>query len=352
MNEHNDRNSGALSIVDLGKTFFRLENGTYVEWYVEDLQWREDGVSAVLTGGDRRATVDADVLRAAIVDDSNPDWVTSIYDGEDDQGEAEWLPNITEEILEAHVDDYEIDPHYSPPISERLEILEDAEFLGVKSVQLRTAPDNPSELTFEKIEGRGSRTEVNNFLDGGHDGLVSHELGGVSSWRVAFVARYGGAIVSALTMHHYHPSTNGVEIAITRVANHPSAPHNTSTWMIARARKWAERVGYERVATYAGVGGNEGVCYRAAGFDAVGEPVDVEGKDWKGDRADETWLKQKYVYELNPEKYAGKSDEWALETVVDDVIVPGADGLEDPVTGEKHLGLDAFDVSDDRGVSA
>lgn len=295
--------------VSPGTAIFELIDGTYVEWYVVDVQMTPDHprshAVAILSNGRERATADADRLDDAVADGDNPRWVPSLYDGEGPDG-AEWVPH----------------PRRADP---------DAS-LGDVDVRLRTAPESPSDLTFEKIEGRGSRTEVNNFLEGAEDGLVSHDLGGVSSWKAAFVARHDGAIVSALTMHHYHPSTNGVEIAITRVANHPSAPKNTSTWVIARARKWAERAGYERVATYAGVGGNEGVCYRAAGFDAVGEPVEVDGKNWTSDHhgaadEDSTWLKQKYVYELAPEKYADKGPEWAVESIADGVLVPGRSGL-------------------------
>jgi hypothetical protein len=291
--------------VDTGKTVFELVDGTYREWYIVTLVARDDGFSAILTHGNQRATVDADDLHDAVVDRDCAEWVPAMYDGEHERADGEvvveWIPHPK------HVDAGSIDD---------------------VSVDLRVAPDSPSDLTFEKIQGRGSRTEVNNFLEGADDGLVFHELGGVSSWKTAFVARYDGAIVSAIVLHHYHPSTNGVEIAISRLANHTNAPHNTSTWMIARARKWAERAGYERLATYAGVGGNGGVCYRAAGFDAVGEPVEVEGKDWTSDHhgsgdGDTSWLKQKYVYDLSPETYADKPDEWAVESVVDRVTVPG-----------------------------
>lgn len=290
------------SPVSPGTTLFEYEQqtGTYVEWYVIDLVWRETGVSALLSRGDRRATVDADDLADAVTDDSDPSWVPAMYDGPDTEGNPEWIPHPRHAGLSENQD--------------------------IADVDLRIAPDSPSELTFEKIEGRGSRSEVNNFLNGAGDGLVFHELGGVASWKAAFVARYDGAIVSALVLHHYHPSTNGVEIAITRLANHTSAPANTSTWMIARARKWAERTGYERMATYAGVGGNCGTCYRAAGFDAVGNPVTVSGTQWTGDDGEE-WTKQKFVDDLSPETYADKSAEWAVETVTDRVTVPDRDGV-------------------------
>jgi len=264
-----------FSTVKPGVTLFQLdtESRTYVEWYVVDCVTREDGTSAIISRGNARATVDADELHYTVVDDDDPSWVPSMVDRFDEEDEPVWIPYPKFTDVDADLDDV--------------------------SVEMRVSPSTPNELTFEKIQGAGSRTEVNNFLEGAEDNLVFHELGGISSWKAAFVARYDGAIVSTIVLHHYHPSTNGVEIAITRLANHSSAPKNTSTWMLSRARKWAERFGYQRLATYAGVGGNSGVCYRAYGFALEGEPVHVSGKDWTGDNNEE-WLKQKYVYDLSP----------------------------------------------------
>lgn len=274
--------------IEPGTTLFELADDQYLEWYVVDVYKKPQGFAALLTGGDRRMTVDADDLGDAIASDS-PKWVPAMYEY-DDQG----------------------DTLVAIPHPRRADETADPD-QGV-DVDRRVAPDSPKDLSFERVGGRGSRTEVNAFLEGAEDGLVDHELGGVASWKTAFVARYDGAIVSAVVLHHYHPSTNGVEIAITRVANHPSAPANTSSWVIARARKWAERAGYERVATYAGVGGNGGTCYQAAGFRKVGEPQVVDGKDWKGERGG-TWVKQKYVYDLEPETYDGWSEADATASV-------------------------------------
>lgn len=288
-----------VSTVSPGTTLFQYDarRDCYVEWYVVDLMWRSDGVSAILSRGDRRATVDANRLAEIVTDRENGAWVPSMYDGEDDDGTAMWIPHPNH--TDAPARDVELD--------------------------LRVAPDTPSALTFEKIEGRGARIEVNNFLDGAADGLVFHQLGGVAKWKAAFVARYRGAIVSAIVLHHYHPSTNGEEIAITRLANHESAPKNTSTWMIARARKWAERVGYERLATYADVDANDGTVYEAAGMTTASDPERVVGKDWKDDGDDEVWHRQKWVDHLDPDTYADKSEAWAVETVADRRWTPGRD---------------------------
>lgn len=290
-----------MSLIEPGTILFELdpEANRYVEWSVVDVIWRADGVSAILSRGDIRATADIDALETVVTDRANPAWVPSMCDGVDDDGQPEWVPHPR------HAD-RDADPHGS-------------------SVELRVAPaDSPGQLTFEKIEGPGSRTEVNRFLEGADDGLVFHALGGVSSWKAAFVARHDGDIVSALVLHHYHPSTNGEEIAITRLAHHTSAPPNTSTWMLSQARKWAERAGYQRLAAFSGVDGNDGTCYNIYGFERDGDPVVTDGTSWGDeDQDNETWVRQKWVYELDPDRYVGKCEQWAVETVVDGVTVPG-----------------------------
>lgn len=187
-------------------------------------------------------------------------------------------------------------------MTEWVDVTEEAEIPEIESTD---------ELTFEKIEGRGAQNRVNAFLEGAEDGTVHHGCGGVHHWKAAFVARYDGDIVGAIVLA---PPQNGVlaaegkEIVISRIACHPNRPHNTSTWLISRARKWAERAGYSRISSLAGVDGNEGSCYKGAGFELESEEAGY--CDGNGDK----WHKRRYVYQLNPEKYAGR-----------DVPMPGVD---------------------------
>lgn len=154
------------------------------------------------------------------------------------------------------------------------------------------------DLTFRQISGRGSRKTVNAFLEG-ETAEVDHALGGVASWKAAFVAEHDGEIYSALVVHAYHPSQNGTEAVVTRLANRADAPRNTSSWMLARVREWARDEGYDRVSTYSGVGANVGTCYRAAGFYRDGEPVERDGTDWSDQHHEgRTWLRQKWSYDL------------------------------------------------------
>lgn len=164
-------------------------------------------------------------------------------------------------------------------------------------------PENPSDLIFEKIDGRGSRKTVNTFLQGYEDGHVDHACGGVHHWKAAFVARYQDHIIGVIVLA---PPQNGVlaaegnEIVISRIACHPVRPPNTSSWLIARARDWAERAGYSRISALAGVDGNRGNCYQGAGFELEGETSEYVDPDGN------VWHKRRYVDELEPEKYASR----------------------------------------------
>ncbi len=68
-------------------------------------------------------------------------------------------------------------------------------------------PDHVDDLSFEKIDGRGSRKTVNAFLEGYEDGHVDHACGGVHHWKAAFVARYEDRIIGAIVLT---PPQNGV----------------------------------------------------------------------------------------------------------------------------------------------
>lgn len=283
---------GGYSPVQLGTVVFELEGGRYRRRDVVDVVYRSDehdGPRALLEAADGSTiAVDAIALEEQLADETVDRWVPSMVDSDD-----EWIPHprrAADEPAAVDVDD-----------DDRLERFD--------------APRSPKELVVERNSGEGSQTEVNAFLEGGPDGLVSHELGSVSSWKTSFVARHPetGEIVSAVVLHYYNPSQTGVELAITRLANHPAAPHNTSSYMISRVRKWAERTGHDRLVTYSGVDENEGVCYRAAGLEPVGEPERVEGKNWSGDT--EEWVRQKWAYELSPDDYAEWGEQRATESV-------------------------------------
>lgn len=151
-----------------------------------------------------------------------------------------------------------------------------------------------TDLEFEQIAGRGSRKTVNAVLE-----AVDHRLGAVQKWKAAFVARDAtGRIQSVCVTHFYHPSQNGEELCITRLANRPDAPENTSSWILAKVREWAREQDYARLATYSGVDHNAGACYEAAGFEPADETRERDGAAWTCDDDQDTWTRQKWTVTL------------------------------------------------------
>lgn len=283
-------------MVQLGSVIYELAADGYQRRDVVDVIYRSDehdGPRALLEALDGTTiTVDVLALEDRLADESDDAWVPGMV--KDPELEL-WVPHPRHAAADPEVAAADVDA------DERLDRFD--------------APPSPKDLVVERNAGAGAQLETNAFLEGGPDGLVSHELGAVSSWKTALVARHPetGEIVSACVLHYYNPAQNGTEIAITRLANHPTAPHNMSSYLISRARKWAERTGHDRLVTYSGVDENEGVCYRAAGLEPVGDVETVDGKDWSGDS--ETWDRQKWAYDLEPENYAGWCEQQATESI-------------------------------------
>ena len=176
---------------------------------------------------------------------------------------------------------------------------------GVREQSSVPKPASCGALSINQVSGKGSRTRINEFLEGGSDGLVDHSLGGVHVWKAAFVATYQGHTIAALVLANpASPNANAdEELVISRLACHPARPHNTSSWFIARAREWANFQGYKRLVAYAGVGGNDGTCYDAAGFDHE-STVWADGGGWTNREGREEvvggkqWRRAKWVYDL------------------------------------------------------
>lgn len=134
---------------------------------------------------------------------------------------------------------------------------------------VESTPEPPSvgHMAFVRERGDGARTRVNQFLD--HP-VVGHELGGIQGWKAAWSARYKDYTIAVIVLGR--PARNvsdSSEISVTRMAAHPHRPANTGSWMLAKARTWARLEGYDRIAAHAGIGGNAGTVYKAAGFEQV-----------------------------------------------------------------------------------
>lgn len=119
--------------------------------------------------------------------------------------------------------------------------------------------------------GEGSRQRVNAFLE-----QVGHELGDVPGWLMAWSARHEDRIVAVLVLSRptARAYDDGTAVEVSRMAARPERPHNTCSWLLARARTWAALSGYDRMIAYAGVAGNRGTAYDAAGFDCESVETD------------------------------------------------------------------------------
>lgn len=158
-------------------------------------------------------------------------------------------------------------------------------------------PDSVSEL---RLTRERSRTEINNFLESDE---VNHKLGGIPGWKAAFGARYESELIAVCVLGR--PVARMVdedeEISITRYGARPERPSNTGSWLIARARKWAFLEGYQRISAHAGVAGNAGTIYAAAGFELVREEK-AQGDSWQsreGRSEVDDFIRRKWIYRLH-----------------------------------------------------
>jgi hypothetical protein len=141
------------------------------------------------------------------------------------------------------------------------------------------------------------RQPVNEFLE------QRHPLGDVPGWKACFSARYQDSIVALVVLGRpvARNADDGTELSITRFCRRDDRPANTGSWLIARARKWAELEGYDTVSAHAGVAGNYGTVYEAAGFSC--EKVDTaQGKGWTNREGRDSWddyERRKWVFEFD-----------------------------------------------------
>ncbi len=159
-----------------------------------------------------------------------------------------------------------------------------------------TIPRSVSDL---RVTRERSRNEINRFLELDD---VNHKLGDVPGWKAAFGARYNSKLIAVCILGRpvSRMVDSNAEISITRFAARPERPANTGSWLIARARRWAFLEGYERVSAHAGVAGNEGTMYAAAGFELIREEP-ARGDGWQSRdkrQAVDDFTRRKWVYEL------------------------------------------------------
>lgn len=158
-------------------------------------------------------------------------------------------------------------------------------------------PPTPNSLDDVSLVRERTRQPVNEFL------RQRHPLGDVPGWKACFSGRYKDSIVGVVVVGRptARMADDGTELSITRFCRRDDRPDNFGSWLIARARQWAALEGYDTISAHAGVAGNYGTVYEAAGFD-VRDVRMADGSGWltQGD-ARETWddyERRKWVYDL------------------------------------------------------
>ena len=159
-------------------------------------------------------------------------------------------------------------------------------------------PKPAGKLTDLTLTREQSRNAVNQFLE------REHPRGGVSFWHACFGARYNDSLVACVVLER--PSArmldDGTVVELTRFGVREDRPMNTGSWLIARARDWAALEGYDRLITYAGVAGNYGTVYEAAGFECD-DVSQSDGSGWTSHSEDrQTWddyERRRWVYDLD-----------------------------------------------------
>ncbi|RLM94306.1 XF1762 family protein [Haloarcula sp. Atlit-7R] len=161
-----------------------------------------------------------------------------------------------------------------------------------------TLPPAPSVDDLTLIRER-SKKPVDLFLE------EHHYLGSIQGWKACFGARYQGHLVAVCVLGRpANPDVDdGTNIYITRLAARPDRPQNTGSWLIARAREWAALEDYDTIIALAGIAGNPGTVYRAAGFTCENfENPDIGGGDsWQsreGRQAYEEYNKRRWTCDL------------------------------------------------------
>lgn len=157
-------------------------------------------------------------------------------------------------------------------------------------------PPAPQSVSDLEVVRERNRSLVNEFLE------RWHPLGSVPGWKACFSARYGDYLVAVVVLGRPASTHNddGGTLSITRFCRRDDRPDNTGSWLIARAREWAFLEGYDSVLAHAGVAGNYGTVYEAAGFD-LDRTSQSRADDWQRREGRESYGeydRKTWVYQL------------------------------------------------------
>jgi len=159
-----------------------------------------------------------------------------------------------------------------------------------------TDPPSPASVADLTLTRERSRDRVSRFLK------RNHPRREVPGWLACFGARYRGHLVGCVIVGR--PSArqydDGTRVELTRLGIREDRPPNLGSWLIARARQWCELEGYDQLIAYAGVAGNYGTVYEAAGFDCD-DVTQSNGSGWtnRDDRDEwDDYERRRWVYDL------------------------------------------------------
>jgi hypothetical protein len=165
---------------------------------------------------------------------------------------------------------------------------------------VRENNQTPNSISDLRIVRERSRNEINEFLE---LEKVDHKLGSVVGWKAAFGARYRGELIAVCILSRpvSRHLDDGSVISISRLACLPTRPDNTGSWIIAKTRNWARLEGYDTMIAYAGVAGNFGTVYSAAGFELDYEEEEADGNGWQYRENRDSWddyMRKRWSYSL------------------------------------------------------
>lgn len=163
--------------------------------------------------------------------------------------------------------------------------------------KISTAPSAAS-VSDLSLRRERDRSVVNMFLE------ANHPLGGVSFWHAAWTARFKDTIVACIVIGRPRArmADDGTEANIYRLGLREDRPVNTGSWLIGQVRDWCRLEGYETLSAHAGISGNYGTVYEAAGFECA-DIRQADGAGWQThSETRETWddyERRKWVYHFD-----------------------------------------------------
>jgi len=168
--------------------------------------------------------------------------------------------------------------------------------MGSRQATFGNTQPTPSSVRHMTVVRERDRGHVNAFLES------HHPLGQVPGWLACWSARYADSIVALVVIGRPAARTldDGTTVSINRYALRDDRPANTGSWLIGQVRPWCRLEGYDRLIAYAGVSGEFGTVYSAAGFECCSVTT-ADGSGWtnRDDRVEHAdYRRRRWEYSL------------------------------------------------------